>query len=118
MTPRWPVVVGALALGAAGGCGGSPSPGAVVMQALESHSPSRCDLYTDAFFEREVGTSAQAGRGYCRRVAATLPVASPRITRVDVHGSAAAVTAVASGKSVTYRLVRRRGRWLIDSLSG
>lgn len=105
-----------LALVALAGCGGASAPASVVQRAIDSRSPSRCDLYTDAFFEREAGTSAAAGRSYCRQVAASLPVVRARITGAQMHGGTAVVTAVASGQTVSYRLVDQRGRWLIDSL--
>lgn len=106
------------ALLAAGGCGGSSGPAAVVVQAIQGKGPSRCDLYTNDFFAREGGAGAAAGRSYCRQIAATLPTASAKIGRVSSHDNTAFVTAAAAGRTVVYRLVRRGGRWLIDQVGG
>jgi hypothetical protein len=88
-----------------------------VQQALGTRGPARCAFYTDAFFELEAGTSASTGRADCRAAAATLPVIHARIARTSVSRGEAVVVAVASGRTVTFRLVLRRGRWLIDALS-
>jgi hypothetical protein len=116
MKPRSAVALGGLALLAAA-CG-AVDPAAVVRQATESRSPSRCDLYTDAFFARQAGTSPAAGRIYCRQVAATLPTVKAQIGRASVHGNTATVTAAANGRTVVYRLIRQNGTWRIDSLTG
>lgn len=117
MRPRaHAALLAALALLGAAACGGSPDPAATVKRAIESTSPSRCDLFTDAFFEREAGTSPAAARSYCRRVAASLPSVHPRISSVHAHGNTAVVAASAAGRTIVYRLVRRGGRWLIDQV--
>jgi hypothetical protein len=105
-----------VAVAGAAACGGSPGPAATVEKAIGSHDPSRCDLYTDAFFQREAGTNAAAARSYCRRVTPRLPAVHPRISSVSQHGNTAVVAASASGRTVVYRLVRENGRWLIDKL--
>jgi hypothetical protein len=113
---RWPIATMALMSAVAvGGCGSSAGPAAVVRQAVESRSPSRCDLYTDAFFAR-AGTSAHAGRQYCRQVAAALPAVHVRVSGVDIHGSTAVVTVVAAGRTAVYRMISQHGSWLIDQL--
>lgn len=106
-----------LALAGITGCGGSTGPAAVVRQAVGSKSASRCQLYTDAFFEQQAGTSAAAGRRYCRQLAATTPAVRVNVVRAIVHDGGARVTAEAAGRTVNYRLVREHGRWLIDALT-
>ena len=104
-------------MAAVSGCGGPAGPAAVIQQAVQSKNGSRCQLYTDAFFEQEAGTSAAAGRRYCRQLAATVPAVRVNVIHVAVHGDRARVTAEASGRTVIYQLVREHGRWLIDALT-
>jgi hypothetical protein len=95
---------------------GSSSPADAVRQAAGSVGPSRCDVYTDSFFERVAGLSAAAGRASCRQLARSVPAVQVRIVQVQTNGNTAQVTAQAAGRTVTYRLVRVGGRWMIDGV--